>query len=67
MLKETESEETIVFFVTFLSLVAFQSRGAGPLPSPPDYVYAWDVLFVLGAQKYNQNKLAILLNFSDLP
>ena len=28
-LKETETEETIVFFVTFLSLVAFQV-GGGP-------------------------------------
>ena len=27
---------------------------------------ASDVLFVLGAQKYNQNNLATLLNFSDL-
>ena len=37
MLKETE--ETIVFFVTFLSLVAFQSGGGGPwallLPATP--------------------------------
>ena len=32
MLKETETEETIVFFVTFLSLVAFQ-WGDGP-PGP---------------------------------
>ena len=30
MPKETETEETIVFFVTFLSLVAFQLRGGGP-------------------------------------
>ena len=29
-------------------------------------IRAWDVLFVLGAQKYNQNNLARLLNFSDL-
>ena len=28
MLKEIESKETIVVFVTFLSLVAFQLRGA---------------------------------------
>ena len=27
---------------------------------------AWDLLFVLSAQKYNQNDLARLLNFSDL-
>ena len=36
MLKETETEETIVFFVTFLSLVAFQlgEGGSGPLATP---------------------------------
>ena len=34
MLKESETEETIVFFVTFLSLVAFQLWG-GPGPLPP--------------------------------
>ena len=30
--KKTETEETIVFFVTFLSLVAFQLGGGGPEP-----------------------------------
>ena len=40
MLKETKTEETIVFFVTFLSLVAFQLEGAGP-PGPPGYAYAY--------------------------
>ena len=35
MLKETETEETIVFFVAFLSMVAFQlGRGPGPLGPP---------------------------------
>ena len=35
MLKETETEETIVIFVAFLSLVAFQlGGGAGPLNPP---------------------------------
>ena len=35
MLKETESEETISFFVIFLSLVAFQlGEAQGPSPSP---------------------------------
>ena len=33
MLKETQTEETIVFIVTFLSLGAFQ-LGVGPLPLP---------------------------------
>ena len=41
MLKETETEETIVFFVTFLSLVAFQlGGGAGPPGPPSGYAYA---------------------------
>ena len=31
ILKETETKETVVFFVTFLSLVAFKLGGAGPL------------------------------------
>ena len=30
MLKETQTEETIVFFVTFLSLGAFQLGGGPP-------------------------------------
>ena len=34
MLKETKTEETIVFFVTFLSLVAFQLGDLGPLATP---------------------------------
>ena len=44
MLKETQTEETIVFFVTFLSLGAFQ-LGVGPPapppppPPPPGYAY----------------------------
>ena len=37
MLKEAKTEETIVFFVTFLSLVAFQ-LGGGPGP-PSGYAY----------------------------
>ena len=48
MLTETETEETIVFFVTFLSLVAFQvGGGGGPGPlgnevrvATPGYAYA---------------------------
>ena len=35
MLKETETEETIVFFMTFLSLVEFQLGGGPPAPPPP--------------------------------
>ena len=40
MLKETKAEETLVFFVTFLSLVAFQLGGAGPPGPPSGYAYA---------------------------
>ena len=42
MLKETETEATIGFFVTFLSLVAFPLGGPGlrPPPPPPGYAYA---------------------------
>ena len=39
MLKETKTEEVIAFFVTFLSLVAFQLGGG--LPSPTGYAYGW--------------------------
>ena len=34
MLKERETEETIAFLVTFLSLAAIQLEGPGP-PVPP--------------------------------
>ena len=37
MLKETETEETIVFFVTFLSSVAFQ-WGEGRAPCHPPWL-----------------------------
>ena len=39
MLTETKTEETIVFFVTFLSLVAFQLGGADALGLPSGYAY----------------------------
>ena len=34
MLKEIETEETIIFFVTLLSLVAFQLKDGAALPPP---------------------------------
>ena len=37
--KETDSDKTIVFFVTFLSLVAFQLRVGGACL--PGYAYGW--------------------------
>ena len=40
MLKETETEETIVFFVTFLSLAAIQLEGARP-PWAPLWLRLW--------------------------
>ena len=40
MLKETETEEAIVFLVTFLSLVAFQLEGGRAPCPPPGYAYA---------------------------
>ena len=56
MLKETETEETIVFFVTFLSLVAFQLGGGRP-PGPPgyayDYLYAGSKIFGTVSQFWN--------------
>ena len=51
---------------------AFQVEfGLGPglglkLAKISGLIRAWEVLFVLGEQKYNQNNLATLLNFSDL-
>ena len=38
MVKETETAETIVFFVTFSSFVVFQLWEPRP-PSPPGYTY----------------------------
>ena len=50
MLKETETEETIVFFVIFLSLVAFQLGGGGTgyaygerSPQPPKVMGRWAI------------------------
>ena len=37
--KKTEAEETIVFFVTFLSLVSFRLGGGGPPEPPSGYAY----------------------------
>ena len=39
MLKETKTEKTIVFLVTFLSFVAFQLGGRAPWP-PHGFAYA---------------------------
>ena len=54
MLKETETEETIVFFVTFLSLVAFQLGGGWAPRAPPDYAYDAVVLSVDKTNHYKE-------------
>ena len=59
MLKETKTEETIVFFVTFLSLVAFQLGGPGP-PAPPGYTYVLRHLVLLSQCNNNTIKLKSL-------
>ena len=61
MLKETETEETIVFFVTFLSLVAFNWGGGGPWLTP-GYAYGSKnlpeiYLIILCCQKFLFNLL----------
>ena len=60
MLKETEAEETTVFFVTFLSWVAFQ-LGA-PLGPPPCYAYDLSSLTV-ASKKKKSCKLTLPVNF----
>ena len=51
LLKETETDETIVFLVTFLSLVAFQLGGGGLGPlAPPGYAYGTVPYFPLPGQ-----------------
>ena len=47
MLKESETEETIVFLATFLSLAAIQLGGGGPLVSP-GYAYGYRSCDVTG-------------------
>ena len=48
MLKKTEAEETTVFFVTFLSWVAFQLGGPW---APPGYAYDLSSLTVPSKKK----------------
>ena len=45
---------------------AFRGGSGLKLTKLSGLVWAWDELFVLGAQKSNQNNLATLLNFPDL-
>ena len=62
MLKETEAEETTVFFVTFLSWVAFQLGGG---LGPPGYAYDLSSLTV-ASKKKKSSKLTLLVNFYNL-
>ena len=55
MLKEIEAEETTVFFVTFLSWVAFP-------PGPPPG-YAYDLSSLTVASKKKSSKLTLPVNF----
>ena len=57
MLKETKAEETTVFFLTFLSWVAFQLGGSW---APPGYAY--DPLTV-ASKKKKSSKLTLPVNF----
>ena len=57
--KETETEETIGFFVTFLSLVKFQLRtGRTPCPPPLGHAYAPSEENKKGARKFSAKFLA---------
>ena len=51
MLKETEAEETTVFFVTFLSWVAVQLGGPWALPG-----YAYDLSSLTLASKKKEKE-----------
>ena len=53
MLKETETEEPVGFFVTFLSLVAFQFGGAGLLSFLTGYAYE------------RRNRLILVMQFNS--
>ena len=44
----------------------FRSGSGSRLKKISILIRAWDVLFVLDAQKYKQNNLAKMQNFSDL-
>ena len=71
MLQETETEGTIGFFVTFLSLVSFQlgeCGGARLLGSSPVYAYAkvTQEFEIVEQQLFKLKKIKIVL-FSDCP
>ena len=67
MLKKTETEETVVFFVTFLSLVAFQlGGGAGPQIPPSGYAYALESLSPCMLNFGNLNPITCFYQDNDI-
>ena len=62
MLKETETKETIVFFGTFLSLVAFQLLWGAPPPPPLVTLMGYTALKRQGCQQ----KLQVERPLSDV-
>ena len=62
ILKDTQAYTLIILQSVWIRVIS----QAGLFKSGLGRVRACDVLFFLGAQKYNQNNLATLLNFSDL-
>ena len=71
MLKETETEETIGFFVTFLSLVKFQlgnpaPKKRGALPPPLAYAYAPSEENKKGVCKFSARFLAFSIEISTV-
>ena len=70
MQKETETEKTIIFFVTYLSLVAIQ-LGERPLAPPPlGYAYALKLrnlnLSLCGHLDRISDRLLRVVSLSDL-
>ena len=69
MLKKTETEETVGFFGTFLSLVKFQSRGGGeavPWSLPLGYAYASIEENKKGARKFSARFLTFSKKISTV-
>ena len=53
-------------YIRVVSLAGLFGSGSGlKLTKISGLIWAQDILFVLDAQKHNQNNLATLLNFSD--
>ena len=67
-LRKIMSDGIVIRHIRVVSRAGLFGSGSGlKLTKTSGLIRAWDVRFALGAQKYNQNNLATLLNFSDLP